>query len=138
MSSPQTSPFYKQSVFIPIGLLVAIILWLQLLPGNNNTSTSSTIGKPGHDEIKAFIQSEVRDHLLNAAKSKTLEQGTWPPVKIIPESDRLRILVTGGSGFVGSHLVDRLMMAGHQVSGLSFSSFFFLLSHVHLRLCHIG
>jgi nucleoside-diphosphate-sugar epimerase len=29
--------------------------------------------------------------------------------------DRKRILVTGGSGFVGSHLVDRLMMDGHEV-----------------------
>ena len=29
--------------------------------------------------------------------------------------DRKRILVTGGSGFVGSHLVDKLMMDGHEV-----------------------
>ena len=40
----------------------------------------------------------------------------FPPIKSIPDSERLRILVTGGSGFVGSHLVDRLMMAGHQVT----------------------
>jgi nucleoside-diphosphate-sugar epimerase len=32
--------------------------------------------------------------------------------------DRKRILVTGGSGFVGSHLVDRLMMDGHEVTAV--------------------
>lgn len=30
-------------------------------------------------------------------------------------SKQKRILVTGGCGFVGSHLVDRLMLLGHQV-----------------------
>jgi UDP-glucuronate decarboxylase len=30
-------------------------------------------------------------------------------------ADQKRILVTGGCGFVGSHLVDRLMLLGHQV-----------------------
>jgi UDP-glucuronate decarboxylase len=29
--------------------------------------------------------------------------------------DQKRILVTGGCGFIGSHLVDRLMLLGHQV-----------------------
>jgi len=32
------------------------------------------------------------------------------------ELDKKRILVTGGSGFVGSHLVDRLMRDGHEVT----------------------
>lgn len=42
----------------------------------------------------------------------------FPPVKLLPPSARKRILVTGGAGFVGSHLVDRLMLLGHEVTVL--------------------
>jgi hypothetical protein len=39
----------------------------------------------------------------------------YPPVRILPPHLQLRVLVSGGAGFVGSHLVDRLMLLGHQV-----------------------
>lgn len=42
----------------------------------------------------------------------------FPPVKALNPSKRKRILVTGGAGFVGSHLVDRLMFLGHEVTVL--------------------
>lgn len=39
----------------------------------------------------------------------------YPDVKFLNYHSRKRILITGGAGFVGSHLVDSLMMAGHEV-----------------------
>ena len=36
-------------------------------------------------------------------------------VAFLNYKDRKRILITGGAGFVGSHLTDKLMLAGHEV-----------------------
>ncbi|KAJ3346493.1 UDP-glucuronic acid decarboxylase 1 [Entophlyctis luteolus] len=40
---------------------------------------------------------------------------TYPSVKKLSPQEQKRVLVTGGAGFVGSHLVDRLMIMGHSV-----------------------
>jgi len=36
-------------------------------------------------------------------------------VKHLNYVEKKRILITGGAGFVGSHLVDKLMLDGHEV-----------------------
>ena len=42
-------------------------------------------------------------------------QGHYPQVAFLNYKDRRRILISGGAGFVGSHLVDKLMLEGHEV-----------------------
>lgn len=109
----------KQPWFIPVAILLCIIVLLQMIPSNNNmfpsNMTVSSRGSASTEEIHSIVQSEVRNVLLNSAKSDATLSKKYPPVAKLPEGETLRILVTGGSGFVGSHLVDRLMMAGHHV-----------------------
>ncbi|CAH8823298.1 unnamed protein product [Trichobilharzia szidati] len=61
---------------------------------------------------------------LDSLFSGTLDAGqsscskSYLPVKKLHWTKKKRILITGGAGFVGSHLVDRLMQDGHEVIAL--------------------
>lgn len=72
-------------------------------------------------DTKIITTSEAEKRLLedrDVLSKQSLPTSTTPYVMktaYLPDHHRKKILVTGGSGFVGSHLVDKLMMEGHEV-----------------------
>ncbi|KZP13056.1 NAD(P)-binding protein [Athelia psychrophila] len=74
-------------------------------------------------EHARFIQGNTayQSKSIYHAETQSISYTTlsrFPPVKLLPPASRKRVLVTGGAGFVGSHLVDRLMLLGHEVTVL--------------------
>jgi UDP-glucuronate decarboxylase len=62
----------------------------------------------------------VEDHDVLSTQSLPTKMTPWVmKTASLADHKRKKILVTGGAGFVGSHLVDKLMMEGHE--GTSYS-----------------
>ncbi|KAB0357078.1 hypothetical protein FD754_001234 [Muntiacus muntjak] len=95
-------------------LVIALLTYVASVWGNLVNMRS--IQENGELRIESRIEEIIeplREKIRDLEKSFTQK---YPPVKFLSEKDRKRILVTGGAGFVGSHLTDKLMMDGHKVT----------------------
>jgi UDP-glucuronate decarboxylase len=72
-------------------------------------------GPKHEEEEKDLLGRQSKYHPESHSISYTTISN-FPPVKLLPPTSKKRVLITGGAGFVGSHLVDRLMLLGHDVT----------------------
>uniref|UniRef100_A0A183CPD5 UDP-glucuronic acid decarboxylase 1 n=1 Tax=Globodera pallida TaxID=36090 RepID=A0A183CPD5_GLOPA len=121
----------KMFLFLSLTLFGVFLLFIVFLSSRlfalNDLSTGE-VSRPVtlRDEIerlKAEVM-ELKDKLQQMQNNdvklsvQKISVGDYPPVRFRNEAERKRILITGGAGFVGSHLVDRLMADGHEVIAL--------------------
>ena len=101
-----------------IMLFIGIFIGYVIMPAFYITSIYDS--KYG-DAFQGKITLDQEERLFQDQQifsSQSMRTATTPQVmkttKLV-DSRRLKIMVTGGAGFVGSHLVDKLMMLGHEV-----------------------
>eukprot|EP01059_Diplonema_ambulator_P006151 TRINITY_DN15921_c0_g1_i1.p1 TRINITY_DN15921_c0_g1~~TRINITY_DN15921_c0_g1_i1.p1 ORF type:complete len:374 (+),score=50.08 TRINITY_DN15921_c0_g1_i1:45-1166(+) len=102
------------AVFLTV---VCTIVAYSMSMSRSQASEIKAIRESARERIKK-LQDEVVDLRGHLAHPTTSGEKKFAQVKELSASEKKRILVTGGAGFVGSNLVDSLMADGHRVTVL--------------------
>ena len=124
-ASSGNSLFSKQSIAILIlGTLIGYVILPILLVENANMGGSIVFNTNPEDSLRhlGVGEDDIMSRLIENKKLLSLQSmptDRSPHIMetaVLSDHRRKKILVTGGAGFVGSHLVDKLMMEGHEVT----------------------
>ncbi|XP_015921494.1 UDP-glucuronic acid decarboxylase 1 [Parasteatoda tepidariorum] len=99
-------------IFLFVVLLLAVVLSFKYLADALENSKLN----PRDDFHFEMLNQKVENLAAQVNRLQMITSKSYPKVKSLGFNERKRILITGGAGFVGSHLVDRLMSAGHEVT----------------------
>jgi NAD dependent epimerase/dehydratase family len=120
----------KQSLLIlTMGMLLGYVVLPLVLVETNSLAFATGQMQRKEDESgtmtrglidKNNIQMRLMEdqHILSRQSLPTDRSPMVMETAALSDHRRKKILVTGGAGFVGSHLVDKLMMEGHEVTVL--------------------
>ena len=107
--------------------VIVVLVWFTTLRGGGGGDGAHAFG--GSDEVSgrsAVAGASTREAITREVNAAIVDEvarlrvqlagsggagaaGPWPPVASLSPQAKKRILVTGGAGFVGSNLVDKLM-----------------------------